>query len=207
MWGWIGFALALTLLAITVMLCGCSTTKKSATEDFEKSWLQVLTDSVNVLNEKVLRLESDLKQSAYGHVEFQPSCDTAALRKILTAGKIDPAVIDQYLAMLQQKDNEVEMANDGLIKAKGAIKSATFSYTQAMKLVSELKSKYDSAVLKKSDTKIQTIHHYRTTTITRTIPPLKVIIFLAILLFIGGWYAKKRLGGKTFKLFNKTISI
>jgi hypothetical protein len=124
--GFLTILLLAILMGIVGSLGGCTSTRKSQEQTTVNINEQIKEkDSMIATLQRVIsEQEREIRELRYSGVTFQDRCDTSMLRAMLTAGLVESSVIDQYLKRLSECSDEVEIAADGTIKAKGALKDA-----------------------------------------------------------------------------------
>ena len=141
-----GWVCLVTIILLLWMCFGCNTQKHINTEikSSDITDIKERDSLIAVLRSEISELTNEINQLRYAGVSFQDRCDTAALRRILTEGLVDKAVIDDYLKQLNDCSNEVEIAADGSIKAKGKLKEAFIKEEIYKKAIARWEQKYDS---------------------------------------------------------------
>lgn len=183
--GLIWIALLIIMAFVIMLFARCSSTKdlNKTTEKVNESREKELSDSLHLITSERDKLESEIKELQYAGVIFKT--DTINHRDTIT--------------------NTIEITKEGAIKATGNIGSAYVSKSFVARIITEKDRLIDSFRNVKQKEKYIT----RTVTITKT-KYKKTSFFplwLILIAFVAGWIVKKKLGSKSFKLFNKIITI
>jgi hypothetical protein len=161
----------------------CTSTKDIAKNKtvVDSTVIKDLQDSVRVLKTENAHLSTEIRELQYSGVSFQDRCDTAALRRILTSGLVDKSVIEEYLHQMAECSDQVKIASDGTIEAKGKLKSAYYSSDKLTRMVYDLKRENDSL----RSVKQKTIDHYYKITETKIKHSKTRVLNFLIFLLIG----------------------
>lgn len=144
----IAYILFIMLMIVCFLFGSCRTVKEvTRTEKVYDSTAISERDSIiAVKQERITRLENEIKESQYSGVTFEPIGGPDSLWGRNNKGE---------LSWFPIEPNKVEIKPDGSIIASGKIKSAVLSKERAERNYAELKQSYDSLAAAKQKEVVQ----------------------------------------------------
>jgi hypothetical protein len=161
-------------------------------------------DSIRLLKSEIAQLQSELRQKQYAGVVFD-STRCPKMHPVIINGCNNDSInslvhylnsrIEAYNNLLNEKENKIEILNDGTIRAAGKIKSANYSNEVSKRIIATWQAKYDSLAEEKLKSESNIKIEYKDKVVERT-----VTVFPWWFLLIAGAFAFLWLNEK-YRLF------
>ncbi|QGH72913.1 MAG: hypothetical protein [Podoviridae sp. ctrTa16] len=158
--------------------------------------IQVQQKEIKTKDSTIAQLNRKVEESSEESVVFKDNCDTVALKRILTEGKCDPAIVDSVMKAIGEQRNEIQILADGSKVFKGQIKEYRHKTSKLLEENYSLKSEKER--LERENTYLKT--HVKTqietknTTIVRYKLPIPLLGLIAIMIVVSlyFYYRSKR---------------